>query len=313
MTSPRLATTFDWGRMYARTRGGDPEVPSITTVLDVLNQRMEWWEAWCATDAAIEHSERLVAVTRMPPGGEKRYRLRKAKDWIMEAANRDRDDAARRGDLVHDYAEQHCLRQIGRASADDIVASEAACEAGGASSYLPVFQQFWDEWQPRVLEPEATVWNSKVGYAGTTDLICELTVRGRKVIACIDWKTKRALFKANGRRKSEDLRDYTGMQVCAAARAEELWVPGEDPMGSEDTWLPFPYTVEVGLAVAIAPDGFAVRQYKIHDPLTFRTFRALRAAWEFDRRGRELMSPLLGGPSDVWLGETAARQDEVLQ
>lgn len=298
MTAPKLATTYEWGRMYARERGGEPTVPSITTVMDVLDENMSWWDALCAADCAIEHAERLVAAKQLS-GRAKWDRLRTAKDWLMEAAERDRNERGRVGDLMHDYAEQVAFAQLGQASNDDVAAAKERAVTGGGGDLLPAFEQFWRDWQPRVLQPEATVWNSTIGYAGTTDLICELDVAGTTVTAVIDYKSKRGLFKRNGQRKDQDLRDLTGLQLCAAARAEEIWVPGSDEQGSQDVWAPFPHQIQVGLAVGIAHDGYVVRQYAIHHPLTWQTFSALRSAWDWKRGGAALMSGILEGPNSV--------------
>lgn len=297
MTDPQLAHTEDWGRMYARTRGGVPVVPSITTVLDVLSQDMEWWEALCAVRLAMDHAERLVDVKQMRDGPERWDRERKAKDWLMGAADRDRDDAAERGDFVHNYAETFALYSMNQATADDLAHQQTLCEKAGVMDYVANFHAFWLDYCPRPLQPEATVWNSTVGYAGTTDLICEIEVDGDLVLVCLDWKTKRGLHKRNGQPKEKDLRDFTGMQLAAAAFAEEVWLPGATP--ATDTWMPFPFQVEVGLAVALAPDGYVVRQYPIHNPLYWETFVSLARAWKFKRGGEALMSGRLSGPSSI--------------
>lgn len=301
MTSPRLAGATPHGRMYARTRGGTLEVPSITTVLDVLNQHMEWWEARCAVDVAYEHAERIARVALMPNGPEKWKKERAAKEWLRDAATRDRDEASARGDFVHDYAEVWSLMSIGKATQAEVDAKRAECEEAGVADFLPHFHQFWDDFKPRVVTPEATVWNQTVGYAGTTDLLCEIDVNGTSARVVADWKTKKALYKRNGEPKDKDLRDYTGMQLAAAAFAEEVWVPGEAEDGSQDSWAPMDFKAEVGIAVAIAPDGYAVRQYAIQHPPMFERFTALRAAWEFYREGPRMMSGKLSGPQDIRL------------
>ncbi|MDN5746762.1 MAG: hypothetical protein L0H31_16835 [Nocardioidaceae bacterium] len=301
MTSPKLAGATDHGRMYARTRGGTLEVPSITTVLDVLNQHMEWWEARCAVDLAYEHAERLARVAALPNGPEKWQQERAAKEWLRGAATRDRDESSERGDFVHDYAEVWALKSIGKATDADVEAHRSDCERAGGADFLPHFHRFWDDFNPRVVIPEATVWNHTVGYAGTTDLLCEIEVQGVVTPVVVDWKTKKALYKRNGQPKDQDLRDYTGMQLSAAANGEEVWLPGEAEDGSQDAWGPMTFKAEVGLAVAIAPDGYAVRQYAIQHPPMFRRFKALRDAWEFYREGPRMMSEKLSGPQDIRL------------
>lgn len=298
MTSPKLAGATPHGRMYGRTRGGSLEVPSITTVLDVLNQHMEWWDALCAVNAAWDYAHRIV---EMKAAGESWQVERQAKDWMKASAERDRDESAARGDYVHDYAETWALMTIGQATQADVDEHRRECEANGAGPYLPHFHQFWEDWKPEVVMPEATVWNSTVGYAGTTDLLCNINAQGRKVSVVGDYKTKKALFKWNGQPKDQDLRDYTGMQLAAAAYAEELWNPGKAEDGSEDTWEAMNFEAEVGLAIAIAPDGYAVRQYAIHHAPMFESFKALRSAWEFYREGPRMMSDKLAGPDEMRL------------
>lgn len=302
MTSPKLAGATQYGRMYGRTRGGNLEVPSITTVLDVLNQHMEWWEARCAVDAAWDWAHRIVEIKQT---GDDWRTERKAKDWMRAAAERDRNGSAARGDFVHDYAETWALMTIGQATQEDLDYHRALCEDNGAGAYLAHFHQFWEDWQPTVIMPEATVWNSTVGYAGTTDLLFQVEAQGRTVNIVGDYKTKKSLFKRNGEPKDVDLRDYTGMQLAAAAFAEEMWVPGAAEDGSQDAWKPMDFGAEVGVGIAIAPDGYVVRQYAIHYEPMFEAFKALRQAWNFYQHGPRMMSPKLAGPDQMLLPNRA--------
>lgn len=301
MTAPRLARATDHGRMYARTRGGELVHPSITTVLDVLNPNLEWWEARCAVDTAVQHSGLLHEVVSMPEGPERTKRLKKARAFLEGTAERDRDESARRGDAVHNYAEVLCLHHQGLRTMDDLERERQMCVVEGVEKYLEHVHQFFADFAPKVLQPEATVWNDTIGYAGTTDLICELTIRGQQVTTVADWKTKKALFNARGERKGSDLRDYTGMQLAAAAFAEEVWVPGPAEDGSQDAWKPLEYDIRVGIAVAFGPDGYLVRQYDITTPLMFRSFCALRAAWDFRVHGKRMMSGIMEGPDALRL------------
>lgn len=297
MTDPQLATTFEWGRMYARTRGGTPEVPSITTVLGMMAQDLEWWEALCAVQECITHAERLVRVKNLPPGPPAWAEMRQAKDWLMAAAERDRDAASSRGDIVHNYAEAYAEHILGRATQADVDAHWALAEQAGVVPYLESFHAFWETYKPRPVQAEATVWSSKDRFAGTTDLICDIDTGGATYSTVLDYKTRRGLYKRNGEEKSHDLHDYTGMQLAAAALAEEVWQPGATP--ADDTWVPNPFRPQVALAVALAPDGYAVRQYDIYHPLVWSTFTALRAVWDYKREGAMTMSPKLTGPESI--------------
>lgn len=301
MTAPKLAGQTDHGRMYARTRGGALEVPSITTVLGTLDNDMGWWEALCAFNAAWDRAGDLAHSAALPDGPDRWRQKRAANDWITQAATRDRDAAAERGDFVHNYAETWALLQIGQATEAEVDAQRRLCQEAGVESYLPHFHRFWDDWNPTVVQPEATVWNQTVGYAGTTDLLCSVNIDGRTVNVCGDYKTKRALLDRKGQPKKKDLAAYTGMQLAAAVNAEEVWIPGAAEDGSEDRWEPMTFKADVGIGIAIGPDGYVVRQYAIHHPAMFRSFRALRAAWEFYRVGPTLMSEVLPGPGGLRL------------
>lgn len=289
MTDPQLAHTFDWGRMYSRTRGGEPEVPSITTILGVESQDMEWWEALCAVRATLDNLDRVVNVMNQPEGPEKWSVKRTMTDWLKNAAERDRNEASARGDKVHNYAEAFALREMGKATDSEVAEQRAICEEAGALQYIDHFHRFWDDFQPKPLMPEATVWNQEVGYAGTTDLVCELDAPWGPTVSVIDYKTKRGLFLRNGKPKDYDLSVHTGMQLVAAMHAEEVWREGATP--DSDTWEPWEYEVELGAAVALAPDGYAVRQYDIHNPLVWETFKSLRSAWNYKRYGAATMGP----------------------
>lgn len=297
MTDPRLATTFDWGRMYARTRGGQPEVPSITTVLDAMNHDMEWWEALCAVRLAMERTSELVAIEQIPDGPERWSAERKEKDFLVGAAERDRNEAAHRGDIVHNYAETFALYQMGSATRADMSSHWQKCNSAGLLSYVNHFHQFWETFNPRPIRPEMTVWSKSVGYAGTTDLVCEIDTPQGTLQTILDYKTRKALFRKNGQPKDNDLQTYTGMQLAAAVFAEEIWEEGATP--SDDRWEPNPFEPEVALGVVIASDGWLVRQYDVYDPLVWSTFVALRRVWEFRRDGGRTLGSSVTGPASL--------------
>lgn len=297
MTAPRLAQATDHGRMYSRTRGGHPVVPSITTVLDALNPRLEWWESLCTINETLQHIRAVNDVMSLPDGPEFWARRNRMKDFLMGAAERDRNESADRGDFVHNYAEVFALEQMGRATSADVQEQLDLCKKRGVEQYLAHFHEFWWDFAPRPILPEATVWNHTERYAGTTDLICEIDTSEGPLLTVLDFKTKKALFKRNGQRKDSDLRAYTAMQLVAAAMAEEYWVEGETP--DQDRWEPWTFQPDIGLAVAFGPDGYAVRQYDIYDPLVWESFRALRQVWDWESRGEAVMSDRIEQPADL--------------
>lgn len=60
---------------------------------------------------------------------------------------------------------------------------------------------------------------------------------------------------------------------------------------AEDRWEPWEFGVGLGGAVAFAPDGYVFRQYDIHNPLVWETFKSLRSAWDYQRVGAMTMGP----------------------
>ena len=61
MTQPRLATQTEHGRMYARADGGEPEVPSITTVIGQQATDLGGWHGYMAAKAVLEDDRALRA------------------------------------------------------------------------------------------------------------------------------------------------------------------------------------------------------------------------------------------------------------
>ena len=107
MTQPRLATQTEHGRMYARADGGEPEVPSITTVIGQQATDLGGWHGYMAAKAVLEDDRALRA------GRSAGLRHAVIRDAAL-AAERYRDQAAARGDRVHAYCEAVALRAMGR-------------------------------------------------------------------------------------------------------------------------------------------------------------------------------------------------------
>ena len=99
---PVLAHETPHGRMYSRTVGGAPVVPSITNILGVEDSGdvLRNWYGKQAVIEAWDHPRVSDAV-----GGDQRAR------WAIEKAVKDAgarraEEAAERGSRVHFYAEQ---------------------------------------------------------------------------------------------------------------------------------------------------------------------------------------------------------------
>src|SRR5699024_6406951 len=136
------------------------------------------------------------------------------------------DQAAARGDRVHNFAEQVALRAMGMPhtmlEAREILAEHQEV------SFADRFVEWWHNFQVKPLAAEITVWNHTVGYAGTLDLVAEI---GGK-ICLIDYKTRGT--DRSGRVKS--LNSNVVMQLAAGFKAEESLVDAE-----KGVWEPWAY------------------------------------------------------------------------
>lgn len=264
MTQPRLAHQTEHGRMYARSESGKPEVPSITTVLGCAALDLGGWHGWSAAQAVIT-DDRLPQAIGSP------QRLRQIARDAAGAADRHRDQAALRGDRVHDYAEQVALQAMGRETrveeAREILASH------GERAYAERFDEWWALYRPEPLAAEITVWNATVGYAGTLDLVARI---GGK-LCLIDYKTKGT--DRSGRVKPMDAKVVT--QLVAGLKAEEQLVDAQ-----AGTWEPWQHgQADLLLGVAVGETEVSAQQ-AVPEVLEahWHRFCSLRRVWNHQTR-----------------------------
>src|SRR5699024_11667841 len=77
-----------------------------------------------------------------------------------DAAVRYRDDAAARGDRVHNYAEQVALRALGKPHS--LAETRDTLAEHNESRFADRFDEWWDNFQVKPLAAEITVWNHTV-------------------------------------------------------------------------------------------------------------------------------------------------------
>ncbi|WP_105030113.1 cytochrome [Arthrobacter ruber] len=280
MTAPLLAHATPHGRMYARSTTEQPSVPSITTVISQLPTSLGGWFGHMAA-SALSRDPRLPVALGNPS------ELRSAVRDAASAAERYRDEAALRGTRVHHYCEQVALRALGRP--EELDAARLALEENGETGFADRFDDWWDLYDVRPVEPELTVWNTELGYAGTLDLVA--TIGGRTCL--IDYKTKNT--DRDGFVKALD--DKVVMQLVAGMKAEECLV---DPEKGE--WRAWPHG-DQPLLLGVAVGQTEVRAMRAN-PEVLRThwlrFCALRRAWEAgllaEEAGRALL-PVSPPPS----------------
>ncbi|MBG6085714.1 PD-(D/E)XK nuclease family protein [Zhihengliuella flava] len=265
MTTPALAQQTDLGRMYARRIGGTLEVPSITTVIGVASPDLTGWAGHMAATAVVGDRRLAHAV------GDPRSLKQIARD-AAGAAERYRDDAAARGDRVHDYAEQVALAALGQTHHVD--AARAALATHGESAFAERFDEWWRAYGVEPVAAEVTVWNHEVGYAGTLDLVAR--VGGR--LCLIDFKTKS--LTRDGRAKPLD--EKVIMQLVAGYKAEEMCTDA-----ASGTWVPWPYGDEPPLLLAVAiaeTEAVALQAHPASLPVHWRRFWALKQAWSAEQQ-----------------------------
>lgn len=260
MTSPKLATQTDSGRMYSRKVGGEAIVPSITTVIGMDNMDLSGWAGYMAAKSLSEDHRLAQAL------GDAQQ-LRSLVRDSASAAEAYRDQAAARGDRVHNYAEARALQALGQEH--DLAEARAALEANNELAYAQHFETWWTDYNVEPLAAEVTVWNDSVGYAGTIDLVAKIGGR-----ACIvDYKTKTS--DRDGVVKRPD--DKVIMQLAAACKAEEQVVDAES-----GEWKPWEFGTETMLlAVALGDTG--TRTFMAPAPALpdyWAKFYALRRNWE---------------------------------
>ena len=236
VTTPELAAATDYGRMYARVRGGEPLVPSITTVIGQHASDLSGWHGYMAAKAALEDQR-----------GSHGLKFAIIRD-AASASERYRDAAAARGDRVHNYAEAVALRAMGREH--NLDENREQLIINGEQAYADRFDEWWEAFKPRPLAAEVTIWNDTVGYAGTLDLVAEIA--GRTCI--IDYKTKGT--DKRGRVKALD--EKVVMQLVAGLKAEESLL---DP--DAGTWEPWKYA---GAAAAGKPRGARTQLVQVLRP-----------------------------------------------
>lgn len=258
-----LATATDHGRMYARQVGGELLVPSITTVIGQQANDLSGWHGYMAAKAVLEDQRAYRAYSS---AGMKFAIIRDA----ASASERYRDDAAARGDRVHNYAEQVALRSMGKPH--EVEGYRENLIAHGEQAYADRFDEWWELYRPKPLATEVTIWNDTVGYAGTLDLVAEIA--GRTCI--IDYKTKGTDRK--GRVKPLD--DKVVMQLVAGLKAEEALVDAD--AGHWEAWTHGDAPILMGVALGetqVVPQQANPNVLKSN----WYKFCALKRVWDYNR------------------------------
>lgn len=156
---PRLPDKRDWFYSLPHPeRDVYVKLPAVTSILSVLAKpQLLYWAAKVTAQAIFEDPER--------------YPTAEAAARVPFAV---RDDAAARGKEVHQLIETW-----GRTG-----------QLPGGHPYGPSFEGFLRVWRPDPVAVELTVFSTKHGYAGTTDMIAD--VGGELWV--LDFKTSKSVY-----------------------------------------------------------------------------------------------------------------------
>ena len=188
MTTPQVATTTIAGKRHYIHPNTGQTVPSVTTILDVLDKpALTRWAAKSVAEFAVANKD---SWTSLPADA--------AVDMLKGSPWRARDKAAATGTDAHSILESF---------ANGVVPT--FIPPGVPAAVVSGLAEFWTTYQPKVIACEQTVWNATIGYAGSFDLIAELD----GVPTLIDLKTSSGVYGT------------MGLQLAAYARGEQIIAP----------------------------------------------------------------------------------------
>ena len=58
------------------------------------------------------------------------------------------------------------------------------------------FLNWWEDYKPKTIESEKIIYSKKYKYAGTMDWIGYITIKDKKFMVIVDWKTGKGLYKS---------------------------------------------------------------------------------------------------------------------
>ena len=232
MTTPALAQNVKGkGRHYQAPDG--QLVPSITNVLGVLNKpALPRWAAKVVAEQAVAMRDSLPKLDEA-----------EAVDLLKGAPWRSSGRAADRGTTIHAYLE---------AKLQGLDPHEIS---GEAARYRKAADAFLEEWNPKPLAIELTVFGD--GYAGTGDLWATLN---NGAVAVLDYKTSKAIYPE------------AALQLSALARAD---------VTPDGTLAP---VVDEAWVVRIGEDGYETKRVADLD-YNYAAFRACLQAWHWMNDG----------------------------
>lgn len=225
--------------------------PGVTTILSggIPKPALVGWASKTCAEYVADNREWLATA---PGRGE-------IIDVVKGAPNRDRDQAANKGTIVHGYGEQ-------------LVSGDVTLdpEHEHLLPYVEAYARFLDAAGIVSVATEVVMANTALRYAGTGDLFARSPVIAERLgcdpdsVGYVDLKTNRSgVFME------------AGLQCLAYTRCD-LW----QPEGVEEAMPVCDWSV----VVHVAPDGCTVRPVDLASPRHWSMFRAARLIAEATRQ-----------------------------
>lgn len=236
-------------------------VPGVTTLLSggMPKPALINWAANATADAAVDAWDQLSAMSPT-----------KRLDWMKKARYAVKDEAAKRGTEIHRFGEH-------------LVAGEEVAVPDELLGYVEGYARLIDQFDIQPVHVEFSIASYKHGYAGSGDLIADLTLPkiGRKRLL-IDLKSNRSGIFAE-----------TALQLAAYRYADVLLGGPDQPIEEE---RPMP-EVDGTAAIHITPTGSELIPVTTNEAV-FRTFLYCCQIAAFEKEGRDLVGAPISPATD---------------
>lgn len=213
------------------------EVLSVTTAMKSLNKPfLVGWAAKMTAECAVEDMAIIQAML------EKKNGKKAALDYLKQARYRDAGGKADRGTVVHSAVEAYLAgKKIDLDHVQFQLEEKDVPEHLWAATYKMIdgVMEFLYDFEPEVIQSEATVYSREHEYAGTLDILAKVVVGRTKLPVVIDFKASKAIY------------NETAMQLTAYGRADFV---GMDD-GTEVPLLPSGDPVKHGIVVRPTASG----------------------------------------------------------
>lgn len=250
------------GRNHYYVDGNGNKMPGVTTILGdgLPKAALINWAANATADYALNNWDDLSELAV----AERLAKLKKAR-------YEDRDNAARRGTEVHSIGER-------------LVKGERLQVPEELRGHAEAYVRFLDEWNVQPVLVEFVVASYKYGYAGTADLIADLTMPDGQVMRwLLDIKTTRS-----------GVFGETALQL-AAYRYADIYIDATRAEGYEPTEEPVLDVAATGV-IHVRADGYSLVPVTAEER-QLTQFRYVQQVGRFDATARELIGAPLDPPN----------------